>query len=179
MFLGSVYMSWMLDCDGNHVMGMSLFEVLLVWVTLPAPWCNYQIIVKVEIYSLAAPHFMEKKFILRHFGKQPWQFWDLSWASKGFLLRNTPSRQGTMSACVLPWFYPPRTVFQNEWREILAVIVEGVYVGLGLGLYYLYASANTAGWNGSQAIRSILVDGQKSCRCINQPRRRWKIVGKR
>lgn len=60
MFLGSVYMSWMLDCDGNHVMGMALFEVLLVWVTLPTPWCNYQIIVKVEIYSLAAPHFMEK-----------------------------------------------------------------------------------------------------------------------
>ena len=30
-------MSWMFDCDGNHVMGMSLFEVLLVWVTLPAP----------------------------------------------------------------------------------------------------------------------------------------------
>ena len=42
----------MLDCDGNHVMGMSLFEVLLVWVTLPAPWCNYQI-----------PHFMEQKHL--------------------------------------------------------------------------------------------------------------------
>lgn len=121
----------------------------------------------------------KKPFILSHSGKQPWQFWDLSWASKGFPWRSIPSRQGTMSTCVLPWFYPPRTVFQNEWREILAVIVDGVYVGLGLGLYYLYASANTAGWNGSQAIRSILVDGQKSCRCINQPRRRWKIVGKR
>lgn len=107
----------------------------------------------------------KKPFILRHSGKQPWQFWDLSWASKGFLLRNTPSRQGTMSASVLPWFYPlalfSKWVTRNPCGRCLS-----------------YASANTVGWNGSQAIMSILVDRQKSCKeneleCINQPKRLW------
>lgn len=60
------------------------------------------------VCNLHFPSFHGKRtLILRHLGKQPWQFWDLSWVSKGFLLRNTPSRQGTMSACCFfPDFIP-------------------------------------------------------------------------